>query len=67
MEYGIRKDNGFIIYDIETKKVIVKYAPGSFDYAINFFKKRNYPPKSISGFSNKEKESLLELKAKEMK
>jgi len=60
--YGLRKDNGFIVYDIETKKVIKKYAPGAFPKEIiRYFKSINSKIEKVCAISRKEKQLLEEV------
>ena len=60
--YGLRKDNGFIVYDAETKRIIKRYAPDSFPKEIiQYFKSVNSKIERTSGLSYDDKKKLEEI------
>ena len=60
--YGLRKDNGFVVYDAETKKIIKRYTPESFPQEIlRYFKSVNLKIERTSGLSNDDKKKLEEI------
>jgi len=58
MKYSLKKNNGYVIYEAESKKIVHHYKPKEFDQVIMFFKIKRCPPETFCAVSNAERKSI---------